>query len=378
MSQQSRAILKNTKRVVIKVGSSLLASLNGGIDTQFLTNLSNAIATQIKTGREIVLVSSGAVAAGCAELKLNARPTLLPQLQATAAVGQCALMQIYRDNFLKHEIHTGQVLLTADDLNTRKRFLHARNALRELLNFGTMPIVNENDTVAVEELKLKMGDNDSLSVAVAQLIDADAVIILSDVPGLYDRPPNEEGAELIRHVHNLEQKHFASAGGSVSGVGTGGMSTKLGAALGAVMGATPMVVADGRRENAIADILEGQDVGTFFAPRQIPADERKHWIAFGRTNAKGALIIDEGACQALKAGINSLLPIGVRKVSGDFSEGDTVSVYSPDKREIARGLINFSAADAVKIIGKKTSELSEILGAECSEAMIHRDNLFVL
>ncbi len=377
MSQISRAILKDTRRVVVKVGSSLLASLSGGIDTPFLERLSAALAAQIAQGREMVLVSSGAVAAGCAELGLSKRPTLLPQLQAAAAVGQCALMRIYRENFLKYNIHAGQVLLTSDDLNNRARFLHARNTMRELLRFGTLPVVNENDTVAVEELKLKMGDNDALSVAVAQLIDADAIIILSDVPGLYDRPPSEEGAELINYVHNLEQEHFAGATGSVSGVGTGGMSTKLGAALGAVIGATPLVVADGKHEGVIAEVLNGEEIGTFFAPRQKRAKARMQWIAFGRTPA-GDIVVDDGAKKAITEGKKSLLPIGLKEVRGDFCEGDTVAVYSLSGQEIARGLVNFSSSEAVKIMGKNTSELAELLGAECCETLIHRDNLVII
>lgn len=373
-----RSILKNAKRVVIKVGSSLLASLKtGGIDVDFLRRLVDAIAEQHQKGRGVVLVSSGAVAAGCVDLGLKSRPTVLPQLQAAAAVGQCALMQLYREHFLRHNLRAGQVLLTRDDLNDRARYLHARNTLREMLNMGVVPVVNENDTVAVAELRLKMGDNDSLAVAVGQLVDAEAIIILSDVPGLYDRPPSEEGAALIEHVETLGREHFQSAGGSVSGVGSGGMATKLGAALGAVMGAVPLIVAAGKQEGVIAQVLEGRNVGTFFAPRRKRTSSRGQWIAFGRPS-DGRLEVDAGAAKALVEGNKSLLPIGVRKILGEFAEGDTVRVFSPDGEEIARGLVNFSAQEAARIVGCKKEKLAEILGYDCCETMIHRDNMVVL
>lgn len=378
MSANSREMLKDAGRVVVKVGSSLLASLKGGgIDEAFLARLVKAIAAQKQAGRDMVLVSSGAVAAGCVELGMQTRPTLLPQLQAAAAVGQCALMQLYRQKFQAEGIPAGQVLLTRDDLTDRSRYLYARNTLREMLSLGVVPIINENDTVAVAELKLKMGDNDALAVAVAQLVDAEAIIILSDVPGLYDRPPSEAGAALITQVDNLGQEHFRSAGGSVSGVGSGGMATKIGAALGAVMGAVPLVVAAGRQEGVIASVLSGEETGTFFAPRERRASARSQWIAFGRP-AGGRLNIDAGAVRALLVGKKSLLAIGVKEVVGEFTEGETVGVFGPDGTEVARGLVNFSSQEMGRIAGRKTEELEEVLGYDCCETVIHRDNLVVL
>lgn len=377
MSANARKILQDSRKVVVKVGSSLLANLNGGINLEFLSRLVGALAEQRKAGREMVLVSSGAVAAGCVELGIKKRPVILPQLQAAAAVGQCALMQIYREKFLPEGIVAGQVLLSRDDLNDRSRYLYARNTLREMLAMGVLPVINENDTVAVAELKLKMGDNDALAVAVAQLIDADAIIILSDVPGLYDRPPSEEGAALIPHVQHISHEHFKNAGGSVSGVGSGGMATKLGAALGAALGAVPLVVAPGKQAGVIAQVLNGEEIGTFFAPREKRTSSWGQWIAFGRP-AGGRIEVDAGAVKALLEGKKSLLPIGVKKIVGEFSEGETIGVFDPEGREVARGLVNFSSEDARKIAGKRTDELEKTLGCECCETFIHRDNLVML
>ena len=231
--KKEREILKTSKKVVIKVGSSLIANLsNTKLEGEFLQQLVNSIAKEKSNGRDMVLISSGAVAAGCVELGLEKRPKNLAELQAAAAIGQCTLMQKYKELLNKHNIVAAQVLLSIDDLKSRPRFLNSRNTMRELINFGVVPIVNENDTIATAELELKMGDNDALAVSVAQLIDADAVIILSDVPGLYDRPPNNEGARLIKHVTELTREHFEGATGSISGVGSGGMSSKLGGCTG--------------------------------------------------------------------------------------------------------------------------------------------------
>ncbi len=376
--KHSRTILKDAKKVVVKVGSSLLANLSGhGIEIEFLRKLVNAIAYQKQTGRDLVLVSSGAVAAGCVELGLNSRPTTLAELQAAAAVGQCTLMQLYKDLFKEHNLSPAQVLLTIDDLKQRPRFLNSRNTLRELINYNTIPIINENDTVAIEELQLKMGDNDALAVSVAQLIDADAVIILSDVPGLYDRPPSEEGAKLIGHVAEITRDHFEGASGSVSGVGSGGMSSKLGAALGAVSGSIPLIIAEGKRKDVIKEILEGKDVGTFFAPRQKKTSLKRQWIAFSRP-ADGKIVIDSGAEQALTKRNKSLLPVGVVRIINDFAEGDTVSILNEAGDELARGITNYSSEDARKIIGKNTKEIDNALEKLSFKTIIHVDNLVIL
>ena len=376
--KSNRSILQTAQKIVIKVGSSLLANLNGnGIETEFLQQLVDAIASEKARGRDIVLVSSGAVAAGCVELGLNQRPTTLAELQAAAAVGQCTLMQLYKELFKSYKLSPAQILITIDDLRERPRFLNSRNTLRELLSFGSIPIINENDTVAIEELQLKMGDNDALAVSVAQLIDADVIIILSDVPGLYDRPPSEEGAKLIGHVAKITQDLFAGASGSVSGVGSGGMSSKLGAALGAVSGSIPLVIAEGRRKEVIQDILEGKDVGTFFSPRTKKTNLKKQWIAFSRP-AEGKIIIDTGAELALTRRNKSLLPVGVKKIINNFSEGDTVSILNEEGTELARGITNYSSADARKIIGLNSQEIDTILEKVNFKTFVHVDNLVVL
>jgi len=373
----TRQRLRKVKTAVVKVGSNLLASLSGGLDTAFIFNLVGEIAALRQAGKKVVLVSSGAVAAGTAELGLRSRPTNLQEIQAAAAVGQGALIQVYRDAFAYHRLKVGQVLLTRDVIESRPRFLHARNTLLTLLSHGVLPIVNENDTVAVEELKLKVGDNDALAVSVAQLTDADCLVILTDVPGLYDRPPADDGAMLISHVAAVTPAVKKMAGGSVSGVGSGGMASKLNAALAASISATPLVVADGRQPNILADIFAGKEVGTFFAPRKQRVTARRQWLAFSR-QPTGVLVVDDGARQALVEGGKSLLPIGVREVRGDFEEGETVSIVDLRGIEIGRGLVNFNAEEMRSIAGRNSVESRETLGYDAAEEAIHRDNLVII
>lgn len=377
MNPSPREALTACKRIVVKVGSSLIADPGGaGIDDAFLDTLVGGLAGQRIEGREVVLVSSGAVAAGCVELAFPQRPTALATIQAAAAVGQCVLMRHYRDAFHTRGLVAGQVLLTRDDLQDRRRYLHARNTLREMLRLGVVPVVNENDTVAVAELRLKLGDNDSLAVAVAQLCDADAVVILSDVPGLYDRPPHLDDATLIGHVEAWSPDLMGGVG-EKSAVGSGGMGAKLDAARGAAWGAIPLVVADGRRLEVLQAIFRGEEVGTYFAPRTQRASSRCQWIAFGRPTS-GRLIIDDGACRALTEGKRSLLAIGIRAVEGSFDVADTVSIETPNGEEIARGLVNMPAADVEKVKGCRGDTLADVLGYPCPETVVHRDNLVVL
>ena len=373
----SREIMARARVLVIKVGSSLLASISGGLDTAFIARLVGQIADLSEKGRKIVLVSSGAVAAGTAELGLPARPTELSLIQAAAAVGQGALMQIYRQLFQCYRLNAAQVLLTRDNLHDRQRFLHARNAFLTLMERGVIPIVNENDVVAVEELRLKMGDNDSLAVSTAQMVDADAVAILSDVAGLYDRPPSQPGARLIPEIRELTDEVFGMAGGSVSGVGTGGMTSKLNAARAANIANIPLLVADGRRENILLDIAQGKEVGTIFVPPGRRASSYRQWIAYGR-GPDGMILVDDGARKALLEMGKSLLPIGIREVRGDFREGDTVAIADLSGREFARGLCNFTAEELRCIAGKRSAELSETLGHHCAETAVHRDNLVMV
>ncbi len=373
----SRQIIAAAETVVVKVGSSLLASISGGLDTRFVARLVGQLADLREKGKRVVLVSSGAVAAGTAELGLPARPSELSRIQAAAAVGQGALMQIYRQLFQCYRLTAAQVLLTRDVLQNRQRFLHTRNALLSLLELGAIPVVNENDSVAVEELKLKMGDNDALAVSMAQLVDADAVVLLSDVAGLYDRPPSEPGALLVPEVRELSGEIFGMAGGSVSGVGTGGMSSKVNAARAANIANIPLVVADGHAENILHDIFDGREVGTIFLPPGRRESSYRQWIAYGRS-ADGTVTVDDGAREALVGQKKSLLPIGIREVKGDFSEGDTVALTDLRGDEFARGLTNFASEELRKIAGRKSSELSEILGHHCAETAVHRDNLVMV
>lgn len=371
-----RLVLSEAQTLVVKVGSSLLASISGGLNTAFIARLVGQLAEISGKGRKIVLVSSGAVAAGTAELGMPSRPGELSRIQAAAAVGQGALMQIYRQLFSCYRIRAAQVLLTRDNLHDRKRFLHARNALLTLLRHGALPIVNENDVVAVEELRLKMGDNDALAVSTAQLVDADAVILLSDVAGLYDRPPSQEGARLIPVVRELTEDVVAMAGASESGVGSGGMSSKINAARAAGLANIPLLIADGRHENVLHEIMLGHEVGTIFIPPGRRESSYRQWIAYGR-GPDGNLVVDDGAAAALTEKKRSLLPIGVREVRGEFAEGDTVAIVDAGGREFARGLCNFSSGDLRRIMGRHSDELSDILGHHCAETAVHRDNLVI-
>ena len=372
-----RQVLTRANTLVVKVGSSLLASISGGLNTAFIARLVGQLADLSEKGKKIVLVSSGAVAAGTAELGLPARPSELSLIQAAAAVGQGALMQIYRQLFQCYRLNAAQVLLTRDNLHDRRRYLHARNALLALMGEGAIPIVNENDVVAVEELRLKMGDNDSLAVSTAQLVDADAVVLLSDVAGLYDRPPSRPDAKLIPEIRELTDEVFGMAGGSESGVGTGGMSSKLNAARAANIANIPLLVADGRRENILHDIVRGAEVGTIFIPPGRRASSYRQWIAYGR-GPDGMVLVDDGAAKALIEQNKSLLPIGIREVRGDFQEGDTVAIADLSGREFARGLSNFTAVELRAIAGRRSAELSEILGHHCAETAVHRDNLVLV
>ena len=373
----SRTVMTQAKTVVVKVGSSLLASIQGGLNTAFIARLTGQIADLMEKGRKVVLVSSGAVAAGTAELGFPSRPGELSLIQAAAAVGQGALMQIYRQLFQCYGINAAQILLTRDNLHDRRRFLHARNALLALIHQGAIPVVNENDAVAVEELRLKMGDNDSLAVSTAQLVDADAVILLSDVAGLYDRPPSQPGAKLIPEVRTLSDSILAMAGGSESGVGTGGMTSKINAARAANIANIPLLVANGKVENVLHEIVSGREVGTIFLPPGRRESSYRQWIAYGRS-PDGMILVDDGARNALLEKKKSLLPIGIREVRGEFLDGDTVAVTDLSGREFARGLSNFTSKELRLVAGRRSDELSTILGHDCAGTAVHRDNLVVI
>jgi glutamate 5-kinase len=372
----ARRQLGRVRRLVIKVGTGLITQPKLGPDPDRIASLAGEIAG-VREARDIVLVSSGAIATGMARLTLAARPRSIPEKQAAAAVGQSALMWHYEHAFKRHGIPVGQVLLTAHDIADRARYLNARNTLLALLDFGVLPVVNENDTVAVEEIKV--GDNDNLSALVASLIEADLLVILTDVDGLYTSDPaTDPGATKLDTVEaitpQIERLVWRGAGaGSV-----GGMATKLQAAQKAAGAGVPMVIASGRKQGVLARILKGEPAGTYFAPRADRLGARKRWIAFAVT-PQGRLTVDAGALEALTRRGKSLLPSGVVKVDGDFAAGEVVAVLADaEGREFARGLVNFDADELRKIQGAKTREIEPRLGYKSFDEVIHRDNLVIL
>ena len=372
----TRRKLGRLRRVVVKVGTSLLTLPSGGLDPDRIASLARELAA-VKREREVVLVSSGAIAAGVARLGLGARQRSIPETQAAAAVGQSALMQHYEVAFKRHGTAVGQVLLTADDISDRARYLNARNTLLALLKLGVLPIVNENDTVAVEEIKV--GDNDNLSALVASLIDADLLVLLTDVDGLYTSDPaTDPRAEKLDTVEavtdEIERLVWRRSGaGSV-----GGMATKLQAAQKAAAAGVPMVIASGRVSRVLEGILAGEPVGTYFAPKADRLAARKRWIAFA-VPPQGRLTVDGGALEALTLRGKSLLPSGVVGVDGEFASGEVVAVVgAADGREFARGLVNFDAAELRKIRGAKTRDIEVLLGYKSFDEVIHRDNLVIL
>lgn len=374
--REPRRPLGRIRRLVVKVGSSLITSAGAGADPDRIETLAAEIAAA-RRGREVVLVTSGAIATGVARLALRTRPRSIPDKQAAAAVGQSALMWHYEAAFKRHGVAVGQVLLTAQDISDRARYLNARNTLLALLRFKVLPVVNENDTVAVEEIKV--GDNDNLSALVASLIDADLLVLLTDVDGLYTAPPGRDpGARLIETVNAITADVEGLVWAPPGGVGVGGMATKLEAAHKAAAAGVPMVIGSGRVPGALARILAGERVGTYFAPRADRLAARKRWIGLAVT-PQGRLTVDAGARSALTQHGKSLLPSGVVGVHGDFTAGDVVAVAGEEsEREFARGLVNFDADELRQIRGAKTREIEARLGYRAADEVIHRDNLVIL
>ncbi len=356
------------RRIVIKVGSAVLAQAEGGLDASFLDGLVQQI-TALGRETQVVLVSSGAILAGMASLGLPKRPKDLPQLQATASIGQGILMRMYEERLRAQGRLTAQVLLTQADLEDRQRYLNARNTLLTLLAADAVPVVNENDTVAVEEITF--GDNDRLSALVAHLIDADALLILTDVDGFL------QDGQLLSRVERITPALEALARGPQRTTSLGGMATKLQAARMGMSAGIPVVVAHGRQPGIIAAILAGQAVGTWFVPSTKKLTAHKRWLAFGSRRSHGTIIVDHGARAALLTRHTSLLPSGVVACKGPFVTGDVVTIADEAHHPIGRGLTNYSAADLTKICGKKTQEVSTILGAKPYDEVVHRDNLVI-
>ncbi len=371
---EPRQLLARARRVVVKVGSTTI-SKNFDLNSDRLDGLVQDLASVKQKGKEIILVTSGAIAAGTGRLGLTQRPQTLPGLQAAASVGQTRLMHAYEQRFSQYNQITGTMLLTQDDFNFRERYTHMSNTLRALLRLGVLPIINENDTVAVEEIKV--GDNDTLSAYVTNLAEADLLIILSDQDGFYTADPRRDPkAKLISLVYDVTDELKRSAGSAGSQSGTGGMATKLHAAEIVTGSGEMMVLANGTEPQVVNRILAGEKIGTLFLPQERMSG-RKRWIAYSRP-PKGHLFVDGGARRALVHHGRSLLPSGIQRVEGNFTHGDTVSCRDEDGIELARGLVNYNTHELKRIMGKQTSEIEKLLGYYSYNEVIHRDNLVVM
>ncbi len=375
MKDLRKKIIKKAKRVVVKVGSAVVATGGAGTGDIF-SRLAAEIEEIRRTGRDVVIVSSGAIAIGIEKLGLKSRPTSIPERQAVAAVGQGTLMSRYEAAFSERGVRVAQVLLTHDDLGSRKRFLNARNTLLTLLGFGIVPIVNENDTVAVEEIKF--GDNDELSALTTNLTEADLLVILSDIDGLFDKDPKKgPGARKIPLVEDVDGLRLEAFDATAGRLGTGGIRSKIEAARKAAHFGAATIIANGNIPGILAGILGGEDHGTLFLPREDRLTSKKHWIAFS-TRPSGRLFVDEGAKEAVITRGKSLLPSGIRDVDGAFDAGEVVHCVDMEGMEFARGVSNYSSSEIARIKGLKTKEVEAALGYKVYDEVIHRDNLVVL
>lgn len=371
-----KELLKAVKRVVIKIGSRVLTDPDGALDMAAIGRISDEIAFLRQKGLEVVVVSSGAIAAGRSELGLMDKPRTIPHKQAAAAVGQTRLMQAYERSLAPHNIKVAQVLLTSEDLGSRQRFLNARATLNALLGFGIIPIINENDTVVVDEIKF--GDNDNLSALVTNVTEAHLLLILTDIEGFYSADPNTHpDATLIPVIKVITRDVERAAGGSGSTVGTGGMATKVAAAKKAGKNGVATIMVSGKRSSVISAALQGEEVGTLFLPSDSGLNRRKHWIAY-TLKPSGRLIVDDGARNALLKKGKSLLPSGVVKVDGRFERGGCVRLCGLDGAEFARGLSDYSSAESERLMGCKSSEIEGVLGYYYGDVIVHRDNLVIL
>ncbi len=375
------SLLTDAKCLVIKVGSSLVTNNGEGLDQAAIAAWAGQIAQLVRPvgdleARQVVLVSSGAVAEGMQRLGWKKRPTAVNELQAAAAVGQMGLVQMYESCFSQHGLHTAQVLLTHDDLADRKRYLNARSTLRTLLAMGVIPIINENDTVVTDEIRF--GDNDTLASLVANLIEADALVILTDQSGLYSADPRKNpDAQFIQHAIAGDEALEKMAGGAGSTVGTGGMLTKILAAKRAARSGAHTVIASGREANVLVRLASGEAVGTHLRTEQAKMLAKKQWMA-DHLRVSGELHLDAGAVKVLRTDGKSLLPVGVIAVEGNFERGDVVACLDPQGQIVARGLVNYSSAETARILRQPSSEIASILGYVDEAELIHRDNLILL
>ena len=372
----SASVIARATRIVAKVGSSLVTNDGQGLDRAAVTHWALQIAALRKQGKEVVLVSSGAIAEGMARLGWAKRPTSMHELQAAAAVGQMGLAQAYEAAFSVHNLRTAQILLTHEDLSNRQRYLNARSTLFALLRLGVVPVVNENDTVATDEIAV--GDNDTLGALVTNLIEADALIILTDQRGLYEADPRRDpNARFVSHAKAGDPRLEAMAGGTGSGIGKGGMLTKILAAKRAARSGAHTIIASGREQDVMIRLASGECIGTELHADVPVLSARKQWMA-DHLRLPGKLILDQGAANALRLSGTSLLPIGVKRIEGEFEPGDVVACLDPQGQECARGLTNYSSSDARRIMGQPSSKITEILGSVREEELVHRDNLIVL
>jgi glutamate 5-kinase len=372
VKESTRPDVAAASRIVVKVGSSSLTTAEGGIDDDRVRALVDALAQARASGREIVLVSSGAIAAGLAPLRLARRPRDLATQQAAASVGQGLLVHRYTEELARHGVTVGQVLLTADDMTRRSHYRNAYRTFARLLELGVLPIVNENDTVATQEIRF--GDNDRLAALVAHLVHADGLLLLTDVDALYDGPPSRPGARRVPVVVGGAGLDAVSIGGTGSSVGSGGMVTKVEAAsIANAAGITTVLTSADR----IAAALQGEDVGTVFVPAGSRRTSRKLWLAHA-TTPRGRLLLDDGAVRAVTERRTSLLPAGVTGVEGTFSDGDPVDLCAPDGHVIGRGLVNYTSVELPGLLGRSTRDLARELGPEYEREVVHRDDLALL
>ncbi|WP_196595284.1 glutamate 5-kinase [Pectinatus frisingensis] len=368
--------LKNAGRIIVKIGTSTLNYPTGKLNIQRIECLVRQLADLNNRGKEILLVTSGAVGAGLARMNKKHKPDNVPEKQALAAIGQGILMHIYEKLFNEYGQTVAQVLLTKENSVRYSQYINSRNALLALLQMQVIPIINENDVVAVDQLKI--GDNDTLSAIVASIVDADALILLTDIDGLYDKNPQlYPDAKFIEKITNITPKIERTAGGAGTKLGTGGMYTKIQAAKIATSSGVTMVIANGSRENILTDIIAGRNVGTIFPAREIHLKRRKSWLAFGK-NIAGSITVDHGCELALVNNGSSILAAGITDFDGEFAAGNTVRVLTPDSREIARGIINYDSAVLAKIKGHNTGEFSSLITGKMYDEVIHRDNMVLM
>jgi len=367
--------IKNSKRWVVKVGSSLVTNNGLGLDLQAIEGWASQLVAMQKSGLHVVLVSSGAVAEGVTRLGLKSRPKQVHIQQAAAAVGQMGLVQAYESCFMRHGVHAAQILLTHDDLSDRTRYLNARSTLTTLLDMAVVPVVNENDTVATAELCF--GDNDTLAALVANLINADVMVLLTDQDGLFNVDPRIDPNASLVATASAKDNSLSAMAGQGSSLGRGGMLTKLSAARLAARSGTNTIIANGKEQQILSRLLQGEELGTLLEADDEPVTARKQWLA-SQLTLRGKLVLDAGAVKVLKNSGKSLLAVGIKQVSGRFNRGEVVSCLDESGSEIARGLVNYTAAEIEILKGQSSNNIERLLGYAGEEEIVHRDNLILI